>query len=144
MRSARLLATVLASTLALATLAYANDTPGSPHATRFQQRMGLTDDQVSAMREVRGRHAAEFKQLYASLHQAQAELRQLALSGADQATIKAKTAEVAGLLAQTVELRTTTLQEIAPILTPEQREKMMQLGSHGGWHHRQGPATQGS
>lgn len=144
-RTVPLMVMALASALALSTLAYAQGTPGSPHPNRFQERMGLTDDQMNAMREVHNRHSAEFKQLYGSLHKAQGELRQLALSGADPAAIKAKADEVAGLLAQTIQLRTTTLQEIAPILTPEQRDKMAQMNPHGGWRHHHGPPpTQGS
>jgi Spy/CpxP family protein refolding chaperone len=140
-------ALALASTLAASGLAYAQSapvTPVSPHEGRYRERMNLTAEQRTAIREVHGRRAAEYKQLHQSLRKAQGELRQLALNGGDEAAIKAKSAEVAALLAQRVELRTTTLQEIAPILTPEQREQMAQGGSRGHWRRHGPPPTHGS
>jgi len=146
MRTPRLIALALASTFALTTAYAAADssTPGAPAGSgthnRFQQQFGLTDDQMNAIREVRARHAHQQKQVWQSLQQAQADLRQLALHGGD---VKAKAAEVTTLLGQMTELRTATLQEISPILTPEQREAMAKMGSLGRWHRGPRP-TQGS
>ena len=99
-----------------------------------------TDEQMNAIREVHARHAAEFKQLGQSLRQARTELRQLALNGGD---VKPKAAEVAALMGQMTELRAATLQEISPILTPEQREAMAKVKMGGHWHRGPRP-TQGS
>jgi Spy/CpxP family protein refolding chaperone len=139
----------LASALAISAAAYAADPSTDPAAApphnRFQQRLGLTDDQMNAIRGVHTRHAAEQKQIWQSLRQAQGDLRQLALGSGDPAAIKAKSAEVAGLLAQATELRAATLQEIAPILTPEQRDQLAKMSPRGRWHHRHGPPpAQGS
>jgi Spy/CpxP family protein refolding chaperone len=121
--------------------AYAQSTPGqtpAPRAhgmNRMQQRLGLTNDQVTAIRAAFERHRDEQKQAWKTLHTAQAELRQLALNGGDTT---AKAAEVQQLLGQTVALRVKVLQEIGPILTPEQRVKFAQAPYHPGMgrHHR--------
>ena len=144
-RSHWLMALILGSTLVATTAARAADpsTPGAapshPAGSRFQQQLGLTDDQMQAIRDVHARRAASSKQLWQATRQAQSELRQLALNGGDQAAIQAKTAAVAQLLSQSVEMRVASLQEISPILTPEQRAKFAQMGPgtfrHRGGHH---------
>ena len=146
MRSPRLIAVTLASMLAF-TAAYAaaddakTGTPPGPRPHgRFQQRLGLTDDQMSAIREIHARRADERKALWQSLRQAQADLRRLALQGGDPAAIKGKTAEVAALLSQGVELRAAILQEMSPILTAEQREQLAKMGPGGHWRHGRRPA----
>jgi Spy/CpxP family protein refolding chaperone len=144
-RTPRIIALALASTLALtAAYAAADSAPGTPAGAaqhnRFQQKLGLTDAQMTAIREVHSRHVEQQKQLWQSLRQAQSELRQIALNGGD---VKAKTAEIAGLYGQMTELRATTLQEISPILTQEQRDamaKMSPMGPHGHWHHGPRPS----
>jgi len=84
-RSPWLLALILGSTLVAAAPAGAADstnpaTPPSGHTSRFQQALGLTDDQMSAIRQVHAQQAANRKQLRQSLRQAQSDLRQLALN----------------------------------------------------------------
>jgi len=90
---------------------------------------------------VHARRAASSKELRRSIRQAQSELRQLALNGGDQAAIQAKTAAVAQLLSQSLEMRVASLQEISPILTPEQRAKFAQMGP-GSFRHRGGHRPQ--
>ena len=122
---------VLAVTLAASgTLAWAaadEGKAGGRHAKwskMFQQRLGLTDDQMTQIRTIKERDRDAHRQLGETLHKAQTELRQLALSGADASMVQQKEAEVQQLLGQMVQLHTKHLQEIGPILTPEQREKM--------------------
>ena len=101
--------------------------------TRLQQRLGLSDDQVTAIKAAYAKHRDEQKQSWQALRKAQAELRQLALNGADTT---AKTAEVQQLLGQSVTTRVKVLQEIGPILTPEQRVKFAEARMHhGGMRH---------
>jgi Spy/CpxP family protein refolding chaperone len=100
---------------------------------RFQQRLGLTDDQMTAIKAAYAKHRDEQKQAHRSLRAAQSELRQLALNGADTT---AKAAEVQQLLGQTVAVRVKVLQEIGPILTPEQRVKFAEMRMHHG--HKRG------
>jgi len=124
--------------------AYAQTAPGTTQAPRahgmdrMKQRLGLTDDQTTAVRAAFARHRDEQKQAWKSLRTAQAELRQLALNGGDTT---AKSAEVQQLLGQTVALRVKVLQEIGPVLTPEQRVKFAQAHHYGGMrHHRKAPS----
>ncbi len=139
-RSPWLLALILSSILITPVAARAADgpAPGAPpsgHMNRFQQRLGLTDEQMTAIREVHARHAESHKQLRQSLRQAQSDLRQLALNGGDPAAIQSKKSEVAQLLTQALEMRIQSLQEIAPILSPDQRAKLAQMGPRGFGHH---------
>jgi Spy/CpxP family protein refolding chaperone len=126
-------------------VALAQDTPPKPNPhrggmARLQQKLGLTDDQVTAIRAAYQRHAEAQKQARQALHVAEADLRQLALDGGDAAALQAKTAEVQRLLGQTVELRVKVLQEIGPVLTPEQRAKFAQAQLRSGMrHHRRAP-----
>jgi protein CpxP len=147
-RSHWLMALILGSTLVATTAARAADPsnagPAPRHAamgSRLQQQLGLTDEQMQAIHEVHARRAASSKQLWQSVRQGQSELRQLALNGGDQAAVQAKTAAVAQLLSQSLEMRVAVLQEISPILTPEQRAKFAQMGPgsfrHRGGHHPQ-------
>jgi Spy/CpxP family protein refolding chaperone len=135
------LALSLVALLAGTGAAYAQSTQGqtpAPRAhgmNRMQQRLGLTNDQVTSIRAAFERHRDEQKQAWKALHTAQAELRQLALNGGDTT---AKAAEVQQLLGQTVALRVKVLQEIGPVLTPEQRVKFAQAQHRPGMgrHHK--------
>jgi Spy/CpxP family protein refolding chaperone len=101
---------------------------------RFQERLGLSDDQMKAIREVHQRQAPTSRQVWQQLRQAQQELRRLALAGGDESAVAAKAGEVKNLLAQMVDLRVNARREIAQILTPEQRQKLASL--HFGGHRR--------
>ena len=142
----------LVATLVTATALYAADPPTTPGGTnrwesRLQQKLGLTEDQLQALRQVwAGRDVEAQKQHYKALHTAQGELRRLALNGADDKTLQAKEAEVQTLLAQSTQMRVAALKQVGPILKPDQREafaKMMERGPRGH-HHRGGaqPQTQ--
>jgi Spy/CpxP family protein refolding chaperone len=112
---------------------------------RLQTELQLNNDQVNAIQAIFARDAPTQRQLSQTLRQSEATLRQLALNGADEATLQQKMAEIEGLLAQGVQLRVKRLQEISPLLTPEQRERFAQLRPHGP--HMRGapgaPATPG-
>ena len=116
-------------------------------SARLQQRFNLTDDQMTTIRDVFRRHAEERRQLWQALRLAQTDLRQLALNGGADDAVRAKAAEVQELLGQGIALRVKMLQEIAPSLTQEQREKMAQVGVFGGpgrHHKRPAPAGTGT
>ena len=143
-RSLWLPALALTSTLLVGAAAQAADpgtgapAPGAARANRFQQALGLSDEQMAAIREVRARHAEEQKQNWQALRQARTELHQLAINGGDPTAIQAKTAQVSQLLGQSVQLRVTSLQEISPILSPEQRAKLAQMEQQGFKHRHWG------
>ncbi len=140
----RALMLVLAATLVAATLAQAAEPSGGDgrhgrREGRLQQQLGLTDQQAQAIREIHARQSQAWKTHSQTLRQAQAELRRLVLIEADQATVQAKLEEVQRLLGETVQMRVNTLKEVAPILTPEQREKyaaMAEQGRRSRHHHR--------
>jgi Spy/CpxP family protein refolding chaperone len=94
---------------------------------RLKERLDLTDAQVTAIREVFTDDGPTQRQIFQSLRHAQGELRQLALNGADEAALQQKSAEIAGLMTQGLQLRVHRLQKIGTILTPEQRAKFAQL-----------------
>jgi Spy/CpxP family protein refolding chaperone len=136
-------ATILTAvaTLVAATALYAADPPAGdrPHRnweSRLQQKLGLTDDQVQKMRALRARDVDARRQTFTALRQAQADLRRLALNGADDNTLRAKQAEVETLMNQSLSMRVNGLRELGTILTPDQREAFATMLDHGPRHHR--------
>ena len=135
------------ATVLVAAGAYAADPPAAPQTQTptqqhergawLQEKLGLTDVQAQQIREIRAKDFAAQKQNFQALRQARAELTRLALSGADQAALSAKQTEVQNLLAQSMQAHLSTLQQIGPILSPEQREAYAKLMEHGprGHHH---------
>lgn len=107
----------------------------------LKEKLGLTDEQAQAIRDIHARQGEARKQIGQALRQADTDLRQLALNGGADAAIQAKRAEVEKLSGQMADLRVKALQEMAPILTAEQREKLSQAapGPRGrrGHFHRQ-------
>jgi Spy/CpxP family protein refolding chaperone len=150
MKVFRAAALTVVATLVTATAIYAADAqPGADRAqrweSRLQHKLGLTEDQVVALRHVyASRDVKAQRQHYRALHAAQAELRRLALNGADDATLQVKQGEVQTLLAQSMQMRLETLKQVGPILNSDQREafaKMMERG-HRRHHHRGQPQPQ--
>lgn len=141
-----LVALSLVGLLAGTGVALAQDTQGQaapgPRAhgmARLQKRLGLTDDQVKAVKTAYDKHREEQKQAWMALGVAQADLRKLALDGGDTT---AKAAEVQQLLGQTVAVRVKVLQEIGPVLTPEQRAKFAEASAHRGMRPHRKPSVQ--
>jgi Spy/CpxP family protein refolding chaperone len=139
-RSFWLVAVLIASTVLTATVAQAQpSTRGDRMYSRMQQNLGLTDDQVTAIRQIHQGQRDARRQLWQSLHQAQTDVRQLALSGGDAAALAAKKTQVEQLLAQGLDLRVQALQQIGPLLTAEQRDKLAQMGPRAMmWRGRHG------
>jgi len=98
--------------------------------TRFQERLGLSDDQVRALHQAREQQWEGRQQIRRSMMAARRSLNELILQGADDTAIKAKTAEIQQLTGQALELRVKAMQDFAKILTPEQRTRVLQR------HHR--------
>jgi Spy/CpxP family protein refolding chaperone len=108
---------------------------------RLQQRLGLTEEQVQAIRQIHERDAEARKQHGQALRLAQIELRRAVLTNADEATLQVKQAEVARLLAESLQMRVNTLRAIAPLLTPEQREQYAKLMEEGRGFRRPRPQS---
>jgi Spy/CpxP family protein refolding chaperone len=94
----------------------------------LREELGLTDDQVQAVRELLARQRASLRETARALREARRALRDLVLQEADDAAIAAKEGEVQALLSQLVAARTRSLRELAGILTPEQRARLRELG----------------
>ena len=139
-RSFWLVAVLIASSVFTAAVVQAQPSPWADRMySRMQQNLGLSDDQVNAIRQIHEQQRDARRQLWQSLRQAQTDLRQLALSGGDAAAIAAKKTEIGQLLAQGVDLRVQTLQQIGPLLTVEQRDKLAQLGPAAMWRRHRAP-----
>ena len=142
--SFRAAALALVATLLGGVAVYAADAPTNAaqqqpqqrHGSRLQQALGLTDDQMQKLRDIRTRDFANQKQTWQALRQAQSELRRLALSGADDATLQAKETEVQNLMAQSLQARVNGLKEVGSILTPEQRDAYAKMMDSPRGHHR--------
>ena len=136
-------ALVASSVLAATTITHAQQPPaprGDRMFSRLQKNLGLTDDQVNQVRAIFQQQRDARRQLGQSMHQAQTDLRQLVLNAGDANAIAAKKTQVAQLMAQGLDLRIQTLQQIGPILTQEQRDKLAQMGPGAMWrghrHHK--------
>lgn len=141
-RSLWLVATlIVSSVLTAATVTHAQQAPsrGDRMLSRMQRTLGLTDDQVNQIRPIYQQQRDAQRNLWQSLRQAQTDLRQLALGGGDPNAVATKKTQVAQLLAQGVDLRVQTLQQVGPILTPEQRDKLAQMGPAAMWRGHRGP-----
>ena len=145
-RVPRFVAVALGSALAASTLLLSPDVaPAGPRAhagKRFQEHLGLSDQQMTVIRDIRARHADQRRETGAALERAQTELRDLALRSGDPAAIKAKGAEIAALMTQAIELRAAELQEIAPHLTREQLDKFANMSMRGKHHRGRAPSGQ--
>jgi Spy/CpxP family protein refolding chaperone len=106
--------------------------PHRAEMPRLQAELGLTDDQVQAIRQAREGQRDARKQLRQSLRDAHRTLRQMVIDGVDDATVQQQTAAVQQLLGQAVQMRTESLRAVSQVLTPEQRQKFRELRSR--WH----------
>lgn len=93
----------------------------------LREELGLTDDQVKMIREIRARHWQSMRQTVRALREARQALREMVLVDTDEATFSAKAAEVRDLAGQVLEAQARTFQEVVRVLTPEQREKLREL-----------------
>ena len=140
-RSRITLAAALALGLALpaalpSTHAEATQTEQAPRHGGFKATLGLSDEQAKAIRDIHARQGEARKQIGQSLRQAHKDLHQLALNGGTDEAIQAKRAEIEKLTGQMTDLRARALQEMAPILTAEQKEKLSQAGPGHPWGRR--------
>ena len=104
--------------------------------SRLQQKLGLSDAQVAAIKEVQDRHRPARMQLFKDLRDANARLRQLAVTGTDEAGLQQTAATIQSLTGQSLQLRMQTLREMAQLLSPEQRQTFAQMNFQ--WRGRRG------
>jgi len=95
--------------------------------SEIREQLGLTEDQVKSIKEIRARHWQSMRETIRALREARRTLRDMAWADTDDATFTAKATEVRELSGQVLEARARTMHEIARVLTPEQREKLREL-----------------
>ncbi|HEY0548699.1 MAG TPA: Spy/CpxP family protein refolding chaperone [Verrucomicrobiae bacterium] len=89
----------------------------------------LTDDQRQQIREFMLGQGTDFRENLQKLAQLRRELQEAALNGkADEQFIKEKTEAIAKLDAEQLRVRTLALVKVAASLTPEQRQKIKEMG----------------
>ena len=93
----------------------------------IREQLGLTEDQLKSIKEIRARHWQGMRETVLALREARRALREMTWNDTDDATFTAKATEVRELSGQVLEARARTMQEIARVLTPEQREKLREL-----------------
>lgn len=93
----------------------------------LREELGLTEDQVKSIKEIRSRNWQSMRETVRALREARRALRELVLADTDEATFSTKAAEVRDLSGQVLEARARTLQEVARVLTPEQRDRLRTL-----------------
>jgi Spy/CpxP family protein refolding chaperone len=113
---------------------HAAERPGLQRAFRGQflerarEKLGLTDDQVTKIKaELKGEKEA-LTDLLSRLHEARIGLRE-AIQGADsnETSVRAASAKVAAVEADLAVERLKLYGRISPILTADQREKVMEF-----------------
>jgi Spy/CpxP family protein refolding chaperone len=106
--------------------AAAEATGGKAPAT-FEQV--LNDEQRKQVREFMLEQGADFRENVQKLAQLRRELQEAAFDGkADEKFIKEKTEAIAKLDAEQLRVRTLALAKVAASLTPEQRQRIQEIG----------------
>jgi Spy/CpxP family protein refolding chaperone len=89
----------------------------------------LNDEQRRQVREFMMGQGTEFRENIQKLAQLRRELQEAALNGqADEKFIKEKTEAIAKLDAEQLRVRTLALAKVAASLTPEQRQRIKEIG----------------
>ena len=89
----------------------------------------LTDEQRQKLREAMQEQGGDFRQNMQKVAQLRRELNEAVFTGkADEKMIKEKTDEIAKLDAEQLKVRMMALSKVAATLTPEQKEKIKEMG----------------
>jgi protein CpxP len=121
---------------------------------RLQERLNLSDEQSTRLREIRESRKPEAAQLRSNARTARLDLRRLLESETlDRKAVDAKVKEIADLHAATFRARIDTMLAMREVLTPEQRQKWQALRDERGkgagredrgWgRHGRGPGSWG-
>ena len=129
---------VLIVSAAVVTSAYAlqpDKKPGSHKEFCFKNHLGLTDQQLAKMKELRNRFHADTRDLRYDLKIKRIEMRKLFTDPkTDDETLLAKQKEISGLRQQLSEKKAQMKIEWRKILTPEQIAKLDKMPHK--WHER--------
>lgn len=119
---------------------------------RLQQRLNISDEQSTRLREIRESRQPEAVRLRTDARAARQDLRRLLQSETlDRKAVDAKVKEIADFHATALRARIDTMLAMREVLTPEQRQKWQELRNergmgarreHRGWgRHGRGPAS---
>lgn len=98
-----------------------------PWLQRAAEKLGLTDAQRAAIKDVLAAEKDTIKDLLTRMHEARKALREaIRAEDATEASVRAAAARVAAVEADLAVERHKLHRRIAPILTPEQREQIAQ------------------
>ena len=90
-------------------------------------QLGLTDQQKTQIRAIFAGHKTDLHGFAARMQPARQALDNAIWTGADEATIKAKAADVAAVQADMAVFRATVHAQVFAVLTPDQQTKANQL-----------------
>lgn len=122
----------LAATMTLADSGSTTGTWQQRRIERLQSKLGLSDDQTTAIQTAFAADQDTRRQLQSQLGQALSDFRQSALNGDDPATIEGKSTSAQQVFGQLLDLRAKQLAKIGAVLHPDQRLAFAQMNGHGG------------
>lgn len=100
---------------------------------RVKEKLGITDEQVAKIKDAVTSEKDSIVELLGRLHTARTELRNAVQKpDATENEIRGAAARVAAVEADAAVLRAKLHKKIAPVLTPEQQEKLKAMQSNVG------------
>ncbi len=140
MKSSKLLVAIIAAGLAAGGFVVSNSyaverTAGAGHfrgqlLERAKEKLGLTDDQISKIKDELKADKDTIKDLISRLHEARIGLREaIQATDATEASVRAAAAKVSAVEGDIAVERMKLHGRISPILTSEQKEKIKALES---------------
>jgi periplasmic protein CpxP/Spy len=107
--------------------------PRGDRVTRMKQELGLTDEQVSKLADIREARQRDAIRHRADMEVARLDLQRLLHSAAvDRKAVDAKVKEISDLQSAGLRARVDTMLAMHEVLTPEQRQKWQALRSDFG------------
>jgi Spy/CpxP family protein refolding chaperone len=108
--------------------------------TRMQEKLGLTDEQVTQMEQLRTAQTEKMKDAQQLIKEKREALNEAVESCADEQAIRAAATELGNAFGDEAVLRVSYITDVKKILTPEQFEKWQQLRNphHGLRHEKAG------
>jgi Spy/CpxP family protein refolding chaperone len=126
-----LIAVGVVGLVAVGTVALAGPAYGGRHERpklRLGERLGLTEDQRAKVKDVLKAHQTEVRPLVDKVIAERRALRELIhAEKVDEAAIRGQAGKVAGVEADLAVARAKVAQDIRPILSPEQKQRLSEL-----------------
>jgi Spy/CpxP family protein refolding chaperone len=105
------------------------DDAGAKLREHIKEQLNLTDDQIAQIKSQLKSEKGNITSLASRLRETRSQLRaEMQKSGATESSVRAASAQVAAVQADIAVEQVKLRAKISPILTPEQRAKLDQLG----------------